>query len=57
LPTPEVRALLDAMVEAFVLIDVVGCVVEWNLAAERTFGWSRAEALGSVTSTAASACS
>ena len=39
--------MLDAMVEAFVLIDVVGCVVEWNLAAERTFGWSRAEALGS----------
>ena len=39
-------AMLDASLEAFVAIDIAGRVVEWNPAAERTFGYGRAEALG-----------
>lgn len=39
-------AMFDAALDAIVTIDVRGCVIEWNGAAERTFGWTRAEALG-----------
>ena len=40
------ESVLDAALEAFVSISVEGRVEAWNPAAERTFGWSRAEASG-----------
>lgn len=40
------RILLSTVLDAAVAIDAAGGVVGWNLAAEQTFGWSRAEALG-----------
>ncbi len=40
------RALLDSSLDAVIVIDMDGCVVEWSSAAERTFGRSREEALG-----------
>ena len=43
---PQIRAVLEGIVEAFVLIDEDGLILDWNLGAEATFGWSRTEALG-----------
>jgi PAS domain S-box-containing protein len=40
------RAILEAALDCIVTMDHVGRVVEWNPAAERTFGWGRGEALG-----------
>jgi PAS domain S-box-containing protein len=44
----EVRraAVLDAALDAIISIDDDGCVLDWNPAAERTFGWTRAEVAG-----------
>ena len=38
--------LIDAAGEAFVSIDADGLILDWNLEAERVFGWSRTEAIG-----------
>jgi PAS domain S-box-containing protein len=43
----RLRRVLDLAHEAFVTIDQEGVITEWNLQAERTFGWSREEAIGS----------
>ena len=40
------RALLLAALDCVVTMDHAGHVVEWNPAAEHTFGWSAAEAAG-----------
>lgn len=40
------QALLEGLPEAFVLADVRGVIQAWNPAAERLFGYTRAEALG-----------
>ena len=40
------RALLYAALDCVVAMDHRGAVVEWNPAAERTFGWSAEEAAG-----------
>jgi two-component system, sensor histidine kinase and response regulator len=44
----EVRArlILDTAHDAFVGMDARGRIVTWNAQAERTFGWTRAEAVG-----------
>jgi diguanylate cyclase (GGDEF)-like protein/PAS domain S-box-containing protein len=38
--------ILNGAPEAFVAMDAAGVITEWNRAAEETFGWSRAEAIG-----------
>jgi PAS domain S-box-containing protein len=40
------RAVLEASHDAYVSTDAEGIVLDWNPAAERLFGWSRAEAIG-----------
>jgi PAS domain S-box-containing protein len=40
------RAMLDAALDCVITIDERGTVLEFNPAAERTFGWTRAEAVG-----------
>jgi PAS domain S-box-containing protein len=40
------RAILDAALDAVVTIDADGCVLAFNAAAERMFGYARAEAIG-----------
>ncbi len=40
------RAILEAALDCVVVIDYGGRVVEWNPAAERTFGYTREQALG-----------
>jgi len=45
-----VRSIIDHAHEAFIGMDAGGFVIDWNAQAERTFGWSRAEALGQVLS-------
>jgi PAS domain S-box-containing protein len=40
------RAYLEAALDCVILADASGCVVEFNPAAERTFGYTREEALG-----------
>jgi len=42
----RLRAILGAALDCIVAMDASGRVLEWNPAAERTFGWSAAEALG-----------
>ena len=39
-------AILETALDCIISIDARGCVIEWNPAAERTFGYARAEALG-----------
>jgi diguanylate cyclase (GGDEF)-like protein/PAS domain S-box-containing protein len=40
------RQLVDTSTEAFIAMDAEGRITEWNRQAERTFGWSRDEAVG-----------
>ena len=40
------RLLIDTAHDAFVGIDSAGLIITWNTQAERTFGWTRDEALG-----------
>jgi PAS domain S-box-containing protein len=40
------RAILDSALDCIISIDTTGGVVEWNRAAERTFGWRRDEVVG-----------
>jgi PAS domain S-box-containing protein len=44
--TERYRALLLAALDCVVMIDHTGQVIDWNPAAERTFGYSAAEAVG-----------
>ena len=39
-------AVLDAALDSVVVMNEHGLVVEWNKAAQATFGWTRAEAVG-----------
>ena len=39
-------ALLEALADAVVACDAKGAIVVWNAAAERLFGYTRAEAMG-----------
>ncbi len=45
-PSDRIGAILDAALDCIICIDSDGRVTEWNPAAERTFGWARAEAIG-----------
>ncbi|MFI5958121.1 PAS domain-containing protein [Cryptosporangium sp. NPDC051539] len=38
--------LLDALAEAFVVVDGDGAILAWNAAATATFGWTRQQTLG-----------
>jgi PAS domain S-box-containing protein len=40
------RLILETANDAFISIDPLGVIVEWNQAAERILGWPRQEALG-----------
>jgi PAS domain S-box-containing protein len=42
----ETEAVLETTLEAFIAIELTGEIIKWNRAAERTFGWSAAEAIG-----------
>jgi PAS domain S-box-containing protein len=40
------RGVLDTALDAYVRMNQEGRITEWNLVAERTFGWDRSEAIG-----------
>lgn len=40
------RAVVDTAQDAFIGVDLQGCISEWNPQAEQMLGWRRAEALG-----------
>lgn len=40
------RMIVESAHDSFVAIDETGKIVDWNPAAETTFGWTRSEALG-----------
>lgn len=40
------RAIVATAYDAYVAIDADSVILEWNLQAERTFGWTREEAVG-----------
>jgi PAS domain S-box-containing protein len=42
----SLRAILDASLDAFILIDAAGVIRMWNNRAETMFGWLEAEAIG-----------
>ena len=42
----ETRAILDSAHNAFVMMNPAGLVTRWNREAERTFGWTATEAVG-----------
>ncbi len=45
-PEPLLRAILDAALDAFILIDAGGVIHQWNRQAEQVFGWDESEAVG-----------
>ncbi len=42
----QTRLIMETAHEAFVAMDANSQIIDWNTAAERTFGWSREEILG-----------
>jgi PAS domain S-box-containing protein len=42
----RIGAIVEAAQDAFIGVDLRGLVTDWNSAAERMFGWKRAEVLG-----------
>src|SRR5437870_1374207 len=42
----HLRAVTEIALDAYFEVDARGAITEWNPQAERTFGWSRAEAIG-----------
>jgi signal transduction histidine kinase len=42
------RSVLDALLDAVILVDAAGCVREWNSAAEALYGWRREDAVGTL---------
>ncbi len=40
------RAIIESTLDCIIMADDTGCIVEFNPAAESTFGWSREEAIG-----------
>ncbi len=40
------REIVESAFDAFVGIDSSGVIIDWNVQAEATFGWSRSEAIG-----------
>jgi PAS domain S-box-containing protein len=44
------RGIIDTALDAFVQMDDQGIVTDWNSQAEKIFGWSRAEAVGTMLS-------
>lgn len=43
---PIMRTILDGALDAVVVADRTGLIVEWNEQADKTFGWTRGEAVG-----------
>ena len=48
LAAAETDTVLETAIEAFVAIEFSGEITRWNRAAEHTFGWSAAEAIGNL---------
>ena len=44
----RLRALFDSALDAVVTMDAAGTITGWNAQAERTFGWTAAEATGRI---------
>lgn len=42
----KLRAIVETSLDAMVRIDAAGIIIDWNTQAEKTFGWSREEAIG-----------
>ncbi|MDZ4737176.1 MAG: PAS domain S-box protein [Rhodospirillaceae bacterium] len=42
------RSVIDTALDAFIMIDAAGAIMEWNPQAEAMFGWPRGEASGSI---------
>ncbi|MBS1169336.1 MAG: domain S-box [Burkholderiaceae bacterium] len=42
----KLRSIIDTAMDSVVQFDINGTIIDWNLMAEKTFGWSTEEALG-----------
>lgn len=42
----RVRAVIDSAMSAVIVIDEKGLITEWNVRAEKMFGWTKEEAIG-----------
>lgn len=45
-----IRAIIESAYDAFICMDTKGYILEWNKQAEKTFGWSKNEAIGQLLS-------
>lgn len=43
---PQVQAVLNSSLDSVIAINPAGVVTDWNVQAEKTFGWTRNEAIG-----------
>jgi PAS domain S-box-containing protein len=42
----RINAIIESAQDAFIGVDLKGCVIDWNSQAEQMFGWSRDEVIG-----------
>ena len=42
----RIQAIIGSAQDAFIAVDLIGRIADWNAAAERMFGWSSEEAVG-----------
>lgn len=42
----RIRTIIESSLSAFISIDTLGRIIDWNGSAERTFGWQQAEVAG-----------
>ncbi|MGZ3181118.1 MAG: PAS domain S-box protein [Telluria sp.] len=42
----RIRTIIDTAQDGFIVTDTKGCILQWNVAAERMFGWAQYEVVG-----------
>ena len=47
----QTKIIVETALDAIIVMDAAGVIIEWNQQAEKTFGWSRPEAVGRRLST------
>ncbi|ULA68384.1 MAG: putative Histidine kinase [Nitrospira sp.] len=47
----ETKVIVETALDAIIVMNDAGVILDWNLQAEKTFGWSRTEAVGRLLST------
>jgi two-component system cell cycle sensor histidine kinase/response regulator CckA len=48
LQATRMKSIIDTSLDAIIVIDEQGCIIEWNKRAEALFGWQKDEAIGRI---------